>query len=160
MEKMGTAFLLKLVHAAFLFFKEMWLRDRTFRQFVREHLALIVMGFGFVVMSGMFFNLYVIVKDQESAIAIKDSDIKHLSTQLSTLQEDYRRLSGSADFWRDKYIELKDQKKPVPSEPAKPVQPPAVPKQPTPEKVPEPSPTPANRGPSTSLVDRWKRLHP
>lgn len=137
--------MLKLFHAIFLFLKEMWLRDRTFRQFVRENLSFILVSVGFAVMTVLFVNLYIIVKDQESQIAVSEQSLTHAKQQLEDSQGQLKEAKDSSDWWKGQYEALRTQK---PPEVKAPVQP-----------KPTPDPVPSTRPPSTNFVDRWKRLH-
>jgi hypothetical protein len=142
---------MKLFHALFLFVKEMWLRDRTFRQFVRENLSFILVSIGFTVMTVLFVNLYIIVKDQESQLAVSEQRFNHTNQQLTDASVRFKEQQDSIDWWRDKYLDLKDkQDKP-------PVQPVAQ-RTPDPGK-PKPDPVPTTRPPSAAFVERWKRLN-
>lgn len=145
--------LMKLFHALFLFVKEMWLRDRTFRQFVRENLSFILVSIGFTVMTVLFVNLYIIVKDQESQLAVSEQKYNHVNSQLTDMTAQAAESKDSIDWWRDKYLALKE-------EPSKRQSTGAVTqKTPDPGK-PKPDPTPTTRPPSSAFVERWKRLNP
>ena len=58
----------KVLKALLKFILEIWLRDRTFRQFVRGNLSLIVTTLGFIIMSFMFTRVYFIALAHESTI--------------------------------------------------------------------------------------------
>lgn len=143
--------LMKLFHALFLFVKEMWLRDRTFRQFVRENLSFILVSIGFTVMTVLFVNLYIIVKDQESQLAVSEQRYNHTNQQLTDITAQATQQQTDVDKWRDKYYTLKDER-------SKPVPPVFTQKAPEPGK-PKPDPTPTTRPPSAAFVERWKRLN-
>jgi len=136
--------LLKLLHALFLFFREMWLRDRTFRQFVRQNLSFILVSVGFAVMTLLFVNTYIIIKDQESQAALREQRITHLISQNDQLTEANQQLTDSRDKWQGKYLDLKDSK--------------GIGSTPPPPKTPQ-DPVPSTRPPTSTLVDRWKRLN-
>ena len=146
--------LMKLFHALFLFIKEMWLRDRTFRQFVRENLSFILVSIGFTVMTVLFVNLYIIVKDQEYQLAISEQRYNHASQQLTEVAANSKEQQDTITWWRDKYIALKEEqdKPPVPTIAASPN------KTPAPGKS-KPDPAPTTRPPSTQFLERWKRLN-
>lgn len=151
---------LKLFHALFLFVREMWLRDRTFRQFVRENFSFILVSAGFALMTLMFIHMYGIAKDQETDNARNEQKITHLETQLSTALDsgESRRaeLIKRLDWWRDRYLESLENNpqtsSPPPATKEMPNQPPAPSKQPK-------APIPTTRAPSADMVDRWKRLN-
>lgn len=134
--------LLKLFHALFLFFREMWLRDRTFRQFVRQNLSFILVSVGFAVMTVLFVNTYIIIKDQESQAALREQRITHLISQNDQLADTNKQLTESRDTWQGKYLDLKD----------------SIGNKPAPPKSPQ-DPVPPTRPPTSTLVDRWKRLN-
>jgi len=153
---MPIATLFKLAKALFLFIREMWLRDRTFRQFIHENLSLIVMSMGFVIMSVFFVHVYMIVKDQEAQISqyqfensrlrlAYDTEVPLLREQVTLYKSRYLEAVAAASHAADP--------KPPPKPkhtPGKPINPP-----PTPTTTDRPVTT---RGPSTDLVERWKRL--
>lgn len=146
--------LMKLFHALFLFVKEMWLRDRTFRQFVRENLSFILVSIGFTVMTVLFVNLYIIVKDQESQLAISEQRYNHTNQQLTEVAANSKEQQDTITWWRDKYIALKEEQDKSP-EPAASVPPTKVP----PPGKSKPDPVPTTRPPSAAFVERWKRLN-
>lgn len=140
--------LFKVLKALFRFIREIWLRDRTFRQFVRDNLSLIVTTVGFVIMTLMFIHVYFIVLDQEDVIA----EYERTQTAMKKeIDEQIPFLTERMNWYRDRYYELKS--KP----PAKPTTTgPPVPKSPQP-KQPEEKPT-VIRPPNNDLVERWKKL--
>lgn len=143
--------LMKLFHALFLFVKEMWLRDRTFRQFVRENLSFILVSIGFTVMTVLFVNLYVIVKDQENQLAISEQSLTHANDQLTDSAGKLSEQKEATDFWRDRYLAIKDEKSArAPSQATTPM--------PAPDTS-KPTPQPTTRPPSKQFIDRWKRLN-
>lgn len=146
--------LMKLFHALFLFIKEMWLRDRTFRQFVRENLSFILVSIDFTVMTVLFVNLYIIVKDQESQLAISEQRYNHTNQQLTEVAANSKEQQDTITWWRDKYIALKEEhdKSPAPVAYAPPT------KAPAPGKT-KPDPVQTTRPPSAAFVERWKRLN-
>lgn len=150
---MNILALAKLSKAIFLFIREMWLRDRTFRQFVHENLALIVSSLGFLVMAYLFTHVYFIVIDQEKIISEYEQKYVRLKEKYDN---DVPFLKEQLEWYRDRYFELKA---------------PAVnsDEQPSANKVmgprrvqPKPSaprPQPLSRKDADSaLQDRWMRL--
>lgn len=151
--------LLRFFHALFLFLREMWLRDRTFRQYVRENLSLILVSVGFAVMTVLFINVYIIVKDQEGQKAVSEQKNTLLEQHNKTLNDQVTELTERTKYWREKYLAI------VENPPAcvlPDVKPSPVKTEPAPVRVPKPvqDPTPAARPPSSAVVDRWKRLIP
>lgn len=143
--------LAKLGKALFLFVKEMWLRDRTFRQFVHENLALAVSTGGFFVMTVLFTHVYFIVLDQEK-------EIHEHEKKYSRLREEYDYeipfLTEKMEWYRDRYLELKA----PPVESARGHGPSRRSSQ-GPKK--ETEPTPKSTAPVISdddVVERWNRL--
>ncbi len=177
---MGFTTLFKVLKALALFIQEMWLRDRTFRQFVNENIPLILAYSGFLCMTVLFGNLYVIVRDQEAEIERHSRE--HASLQLE-LEAKVPLLTEQVAWYKERYYELKSDS--VPEEevttqgpktrpryvaqvdhtaPArdtsrgkpKPVG--AVDREPIPAPKPaDPKPT-ATRPPSNDISERWKRL--
>ncbi|MNP88971.1 hypothetical protein D3C85_13650 [compost metagenome] len=96
--------LAKLSRALFLFIREMWLRDRTFRQFVHENLALIVCNLGFLVMAYLFTYVYFMAAEQKKVI------IEH-EQRYARLRDEYDKdvafLTERMEWHRDRYLELK-----------------------------------------------------
>lgn len=135
----------KVLKALLKFILEIWLRDRTFRQFVRGNLSLIVTTLGFIIMSFMFTRVYFIAVSHENTI--KEANHKHallskeLETSLPTLQE---RL----EWYQERYLECKatpeDKKRPPDIPTSTPRPPPENPK--------------VSRPKSSDLTDRWKKL--
>jgi len=141
--------LAKLLKALGLFIREMWLRDRTFRQFVHENLSLIVLSFGFTIMTFLFTHVWVTAKEQEEQIA----DQERLYARL---QDDYDTqvpfLTERMDWYKDRYFELKVQTKTTqPSWPATRRAPRREPTQPPDKPI-------VHRPPSNDLAERWKKL--
>ena len=155
--------LFKVLKALFRFIREIWLRDRTFRQFVRENLSLIVTSLGFMIMTLMFTHVYFIVKDQEDIIAAHESREAVMQKDIDHMDE----IKDRRDFYREHYYEMKA-RCPVPKEPQPLKQPditeetpPVEPKERAPSKPrpKQPAETPAvTRPPSSDLVERWKKL--
>lgn len=143
--------LAKLLKALGLFVKELWLRDRTFRQFVRQNLALIVTSVGFVIMTLLFVHVFRIVKEQEVMLGryerVQARLQKDLDTQIPLLTE-------RAELYQERYEALK--KSLETTQPTPPSQAPKPPSRPRP-KQPVEKPLPV-RPPSTDLAERWKRL--
>ncbi len=143
--------LAKLLKALGLFVKELWLRDRTFRQFVRQNLALIVTSVGFVIMTLLFVHVFRIVKEQEVMLGryerVQARLQKDLDTQIPLLTE-------RAELYQERYEALK--KSLETTQPTPPSQAPKPPSRPRP-KQPIEKPLPA-RPPSTDLAERWRRL--
>lgn len=140
--------LFKVLKALFRFLREIWLRDRTFRQFVRDNLSLIVTTIGFVIMTIMFIHVYFIVTDQEDVIA------EHERTQVALrkeIEDQVPFLTDRMNWYRDRYYELKTKTPDKPETTG-----PPVPTKPSP-KQPEDKPA-ANRPPNNDLKERWKRL--
>lgn len=140
--------LFKVLKALFRFVREIWLRDRTFRQFVRDNLSLIVTTLGFVIMTLMFIHVYLIVLDQEDVIA------EHERTQTAMkkeIDEQIPYLRERMEWYRDRYYELKSK---TPQQPT--TTGPPEPRKPQP-KSPEEKPV-IIRPPNNDLVERWKRL--
>ncbi|QTH80275.1 hypothetical protein PA10_00075 [Pseudomonas phage pPa_SNUABM_DT01] len=144
--------LFKVIKAALLFVREIWLRDRTFRQFVRENLSLIVTSFGFVIMTMFFLHVVGIVKDQEAQLVENEHSMAALKKQI---ESEIPFLKEKLEWYRDRYYELK-----APKQPAKGNSPTAH-KEPTPPPTPRPKPVEKptiNRPPSNDIQERWKRL--
>jgi len=153
--------LFKVLKALFRFIREIWLRDRTFRQFVRENLSLIVTSLGFMIMTFMFTHVYFIVKDQEDVIAAHESREAVMQKDIDHMDE----IKERRDFYREHYYEMKARcpvpKQPSPQPTAAVETPPVVPKERAPSKPrpKQPAETPAvTRPPSNDLVERWKKL--
>lgn len=150
---MGFITLFKVLKALGLFLREMWLRDRTFRQFVRENLPLIITSFGFVVMTMLFVHVVIIVKDQEIVIA----EAQRAQTEMKKeLDEKIPYLTERMQWYQERYFELKSDSSSIAiksESPRSTVRTPRTPrpKQPVEQQV-------ATRPPSTDLVERWKRL--
>ncbi len=143
--------LAKLLKALGLFVKELWLRDRTFRQFVRQNLALIVTSVGFVIMTLLFVHVFRLAKEQEVTIGryerVQLRLQKDLDTQIPLLTE-------RAELYRERHEALKetlDNKPSTPSPQATKPPPRPRPKQPIEKPI-------STRPPSTDLAERWKRL--
>lgn len=138
----------KVFHALFLFIREMWLRDRTFRQFVRENLSFILVSVGFAVMTFLFVNLYVIVKDQESQIAVYEQRLEQTTLRETTIKNDYQE---KIDWWKARYEEKPQvahlQSTPVATNTT------------TQRTRRRPSDPPAPPATSAVMLDRWKRLN-
>jgi len=152
---MGSVTLFKMLKALALFLREMWLRDRTFRQFVHENLPLIFTSTGFVVMAALFFHVILIVKDQEKTI----EDLTRSQTDLrQQIDEKVPYLTDQLAWYKEKYYDLKagTGQQNVKEERAstKPVQPKPLP---APRQKPE-NPPVSNRPPSSDMVERWRRL--
>lgn len=143
--------LAKLLKALGLFVKELWLRDRTFRQFVRQNLALIVTSVGFVIMTLLFVHVFRIVKEQEVMLGRYERAQLRLQKDLDT---QIPLLTERAELYRERYEALKETLDTKPSAPT--TQVPKPPPQPRP-KQPIEKPLPA-RPPSTDLAERWRRL--
>lgn len=135
--------LAKVFHALFLFIREMWLRDRTFRQFVRENLSFILVSVGFAVMTFMFVNLYIIVKDQEYQVKIYEQRINQYIASEEKLTTEYQ---GKIDWWKARYDELK-------------VSPEKEPPPPTTTKATPAAPTSRPTVKNSKMLERWKRLN-
>jgi hypothetical protein len=140
--------LFKVLKALFRFIREIWLRDRTFRQFVRENLSLIVTTVGFVIMTLMFIHVYFIVTDQEDVIAEHE---RAQAAMKKEIEEQIPFLTERMNWYRDRYYELKSK---PPAQPA--TTGPPVPQKPQP-KPPEEKPA-VIRPPNNDLTERWKRL--
>jgi len=143
--------LAKLGKALLLFVREMWLRDRTFRQFVHENLALIVSTGGFLIMTVLFTHVYFIVLDQEK-------EMNDHEERYARLREEYDDeisfLIEKMEWYRDHYFELKA----PPVETARNHGPSRRSSQ-GPAK--ETEPTPKSTAPVISdddVVERWNRL--
>lgn len=151
--------LLRFFHALFLFLREMWLRDRTFRQYVRENLSLILVSVGFAVMTVLFINVYIIVKDQEGQKAVSEQKVTLLEQHNKTLVDQVTELTERTKYWREKYLLIVENPPACVIPDAKPA--PVKPEAPAPKVPPKPpqDSTPAARPPSSTLVDRWKRLN-
>lgn len=143
---MATATIFKLAKALFLFFREIWLRDRTFRQFVHENLPLIVMSIGFMVMATFFVYVSLIVMDQDAQLKQRQFEMTQIQRQHAV---EMATRDDQVDWYKNRIIEL--QARPVAPAPAG-RKPPDLPRTPTTDK-----PT-ALRGPSPEMVERWKRL--
>ncbi|MNP17130.1 hypothetical protein D3C76_1095540 [compost metagenome] len=137
-----------MLKALFRFIREIWLRDRTFRQFVRDNLSLIVTTVGFVIMTLMFIHVYFIVLDQEDVIAEYE---RTQSAMKKEIDEQIPFLTERMNWYRDRYYELKSKPPAQPTTTG-----PPVPKTPPP-KQPEEKPT-VIRPPNNDLVERWKKL--
>lgn len=140
--------LFKVLKALFRFVREIWLRDRTFRQFVRENLSLIVATLGFVIMTLMFSHVYFIVLEQEDVITEYE---RNQAAMKKEIDEQIPYLKERMEWYRDRYYELKTK----PANPMTTTGPPAPPK-PNP-KQPEEKPV-VIRPPNNDLVERWKKL--
>lgn len=143
--------LAKLGKALFLFVREMWLRDRTFRQFVHENLALVVSTSGFLMMTVLFTHVYFIVLDQEK-------EINEHEKKYTRLREEYDYeipfLTEKMEWYRDRYLELKA----PPVESARSHGPSRRSSQ---GSAKETEPTPKSTAPVISdddVVERWNRL--
>lgn len=149
---MSIATLFKLAKALFIFVREMWLRDRTFRQFVHQNLPLIVMSMGFVIMSVFFVHVYMIVKDQEAQISqyqFENSRLQQMyDTEVPVLREQVAR-------YKTRYLEAIAEASHKPPATPKSKRTPGRPETPPPPSTEKPILT---RGPSSDMVERWKRL--
>lgn len=141
--------LFKVIKALFRFIREMWLRDRTFRQFVRENLSLIVATSGFVIMTFMFIHVYFIVVEQEDVIA---EHVRVQTAMKKEIDEQIPFLTERMNWYRDRYYELRTK----PPAPPTTTGPPPPGRQPKP-KQPEDKPA-IVRPPNNDLVERWKKL--
>jgi hypothetical protein len=139
--------LFKVLKALFRFVREIWLRDRTFRQFVRDNLSLIVTTLGFVIMTLMFIHVYLIVLDQEDVIAEHE---RAETAMKKEIDEQIPYLKERMEWYRDRYYELKSKppKTPTTTGPPEPTKP---------QKTPEDKPV-IIRPPNNDLVERWKKL--
>lgn len=143
--------LAKLGKALFLFVREMWLRDRTFRQFVHENLALIVSTSGFLVMTVLFTHVYFIVLDQEKKIYDHEE-------RYARLREEYDYeipfLTEKMEWYRDRYLELK-------APPVKSTRSPGPSRRSPQGTAKKTEPTPKSTAPVISdddVFERWNRL--
>lgn len=154
---MGFVTLLKVLKALFLFLREMWLRDRTFRQFVHENLPLIVAYVGFSIMTGMFGYLYTVVRDQEVTIERYERRQTDLQRELD---EKIPYLNDQLDWYKGRYYDLKSNS---PPETAKADPPRATSARGTAQKQKSINPPPGNNPVASNptpgvLKERWKRL--
>lgn len=143
--------ILKVLKALFRFVKEIWLRDRTFRQFVRENLSLIVTSVGFMVMTLMFLHVYFVVKEQEDQLLAAEQNQNALKREI---EEQVPFLKERMAWYQERYYELKTQQcQPVVirSEPKGAPTPSSPPPKSTEKSI-------AARPPSSDLVERWKKL--
>lgn len=112
---MGFVTLFKLLKALALFLREMWLRDRTFRQFVHENLPLIIVSIGFSIMTGMFAYLYTVARDQEETIELHvrrqtelqqeiDETIPYLTDQLAWYKERYYEIKSRSETSKNEQV--------------------------------------------------------
>ncbi|MCY1333825.1 hypothetical protein D9M68_17520 [compost metagenome] len=150
---MGFTTLFKVLKALALFLREMWLRDRTFRQFVNENTPLIFAYSGFLCMTILFGHLYIIVREQEAIIE------EHVRVQASLqldLDSKLPLLTEQVAWYKERYYELKSN--PVPEvarvKTPGPISRPS--RQPRPKPV-EDKPA-ATRPPSSDIAERWRRL--
>jgi len=143
--------LAKLVRALALFIKELWLRDRTFRQFVRQNLALIVTSVGFVIMTLLFVHVFRLAKEQEVMLGRHERQHARLQKELDT---QIPLLTERAELYQARYLELKAHLETL--QPSTPKPEPKPPTHPRP-KHPVEKPVPV-RPPSTELAERWRRL--
>lgn len=144
--------LFKLLKALGLFLREIWLRDRTFRQFVRQNLPLIVTTVGFISMTILFIHVFSIVKEQEYMLGRYERQQARLQKELDT---QIPLLTERADLYQERYQALKDSLELVPPPPqVAAVQP--APSRPRPRPPVEKPIT--TRAPSDEIVQRWKRL--
>lgn len=134
----------KVLKALLKFILEIWLRDRTFRQFVRGNLSLIVTTLGFIIMSFMFTRVYFIALAHESTI----TEVTHKYALLEKeVEATMPALQERLEWYRERYYEIK-----IPPEQTK--QPPDDSKS-TPTQT-EKYMTP--RPPPKDLSHRWERL--
>lgn len=146
--------LFKAIKALFRFIREMWLRDRTFRQFVRSHLSLIVMTIGFVSMTLMFTHVYFIVIEQEDIISDGQDKIASLQKQVD---DEIPFLKERLEWYREHRNTSKDSLPPT-REHHVPIVPDPGPSTPVPAPLkPEPKMS-TSRPPNNDLVERWKKL--
>lgn len=138
--------LFKVLKALFRLIREIWLRDRTFRQFVRENLSLIVTTLGFVIMTCMFIHVYFIVLEQEDVITEHESARAAMKKEID---EQIPFLTERMNWYRDRYYELKSKPPKSPDT--------TGPPSPKPTKQPEDKPV-IIRPPNNDLVERWKKL--
>jgi len=149
--------LAKALKALGLFIREIWLRDRTFRQFVRDNLSLIVTSFGFIAMTVMFTHVYVIVKDQEVLLARAEREQTRLQTKIDGHDIALEEARERTDWYKARYLEYKDK---VDNPPVMAVAEiaPAVPKPRPRPKQPVNNPQAVIRTPGPDIVERWKKL--
>jgi hypothetical protein len=150
---MGFTTLFKVLKALALFLREMWLRDRTFRQFVNENIPLIIAYTGFLSMTLLFGNLYMIVRDQE--LRIEEHVRIQASLQLE-LDNKLPLLTEQVAWYKERYYELKSNPVPAITKEVSPGPSSRPTRQPNP-KAPGDKPA-ATRPPSNELAERWRRL--
>lgn len=151
---MGFTTLFKVLKALALFLREIWLRDRTFRQFVNENMPLIFAYTGFLSMTLLFGNLYLIVKDQEILIE------EHVRIQTNLQREldvNVPYLTEQVAWYKERYYELKSSRPSTQVADKEPQAGPRQPRKPRPKQPPEEKQI-VTRPPSNELVERWKRL--
>jgi hypothetical protein len=100
---MPLSLLFKIGRALFLFIREMWLRDRTFRQFVHDNLSTLVASAGFLAMTVLFLSLYDIVKDQELVINRNENEYAILQREY---EKEVASLNNRLDWYKNKYLDL------------------------------------------------------
>jgi hypothetical protein len=145
--------LAKLLKALALFVKELWLRDRTFRQFVRQNLSLIVTSAGFIIMTLLFVHVFRLAKEQEVMLGRYERQQIRLQKELDTK---IPLLTERADLYQERYEALRDSLDTKPADPPPKPEPTKAPQRPRPKQPVEKPVT--VRPPSPELAERWKRL--
>lgn len=162
---MGFVTLFKLLKALALFLREMWLRDRTFRQFVHENLPLIIVSIGFSIMTGMFAYLYTVARDQEEIIELHarrqtelqqeiDETVPYLTDQLAWYKERYYELKSRSKVQVVEQKEIEDD----PSSPGPNTRPRVAQRALSKPGMSTKSYTQKQNPAASSLEERWKRL--
>lgn len=154
----------RLLRSLGMLVREIWLRDRTFRQFVHDHIALLMAVFGFLFMGGLFLNVYFIVQRQEVIIAEHRATEQANKLEIQFLRERvawYRRRSTDVEV--DEFVPSALIQPPdtgpglsdLAFQDIAPIQEQDTPKKPNP---PIPDKPLVHRVPNDDLVERWKRI--
>lgn len=136
----------KIIKALWVFFREIWLRDLTFRQFIRQHMALLLAWFGLIIMAILYSYTWSIGLEQNRTIE------RHMYT-YNALEarhtEEVAELRQQVEWYRSRYYDvLSRQSQQAPANPS--------PNTPVP-KTPNEKPV-STRPPSSDIVDRWRRI--
>lgn len=142
--------LFRILKALVILVRELWFRERTFRQFIHDNMAVLVVTVGFVVIFIMFLKTYLIVQEQNLELAGLKSTEKMLRREIEYLEEkladrsSIRMTTPDTPLPRLQAAEPPEDPKPKPEKPA--------PKKPT-----KPIPV-INRPTNVELQERWRRL--
>ena len=142
--------LFRILKALVILVRELWFRERTFRQFIHDNVATLVVTIGFIAVFIMFLQAYLIVQEQNLELADLKSTEKMLRREIEYLEEKLADRSSicmttpDTPLPRLQAVEPPEDPKPKPEKPA--------------PKIPTKSTPVITRPINVDLQDRWRRL--